>query len=423
MSFVTSAAMKERLKGFPFTIGVGGCVLALLLVPPLFERVFALSPLEPEDGPGLWALAAAVLLCSALVGLNRLGARNKLAAMHLSVVALLTLELCLRLVLGNFQPEVRSQLVEMARSTYPRQMSFQGHPFLQFVGSSSHRSPEGHRTFNSRGFPGPEFQQKKPAGTVRVACLGGSTTQYGYPAALDEYLNQQGGKTGKRFEALNFGLSSYTTAHSLVNFVLNVVHLSPDYVVIHHAWNDEIVRDVVGGMSSDYSHAFDPFSAPAVPLRTLVRASVMVRYALYLVVGRPRWASLENALVKEVSHDEPRYRKPAELTYYRRNLQTMMDLAVARGVVPVLTTQPYTTDESKHETEMWKHIKQCNTIVRTLAKEYGDRVLFVDLDRKMTGAMNHLFKDLGHLTDPGIAVKARTIGKAILDHHTGGGRR
>ena len=419
--------MRDRIKsivaGFPFKIGVGGCGVALLLSPPIFQPLFALTELAPEDGPGLWALALSLLATSALVGLNRLGARHKLAALHLSVVALVVLELGLRLVVGLGQPEVKERLVEMARSTYPRNMSFQGHPFLQFVGSATHRSEEGRRTFNSRGFPGPEFSEKKPPDTVRVACLGGSTTQYGYPAVMGELLNRQAGAGGKRFEALNFGLSSYTTAHSLVNLVLNVVHLSPDYVVIHHAWNDEIVRDVVGGMSSDYSHAFDPFSAPAVPLRTLVRASVMVRYALYLVVGRPRWASLENALVKEVSHDEPRYRKPAELTYYRRNLQTMMDLAVARGVVPVLTTQPYTTDESKHETEMWKHIKQCNTIVRTLAKEYGDRVLFVDLDRKMTGAMNHLFKDLGHLTDPGIAVKARTIGKAILDHHTGGGRR
>jgi len=409
--------MRERLKGLPFKIGAAGCLVALLLSPPLFSRLFALCELAPEDGPWGWALAAALLAVSVFVGLNRLGARNKLAALHLSVVALLALELGLRLVVGA-QQDVRDQLVEMARSTYPRQMSFQGHPFLQFVGSSAHRSDEGQQTFNSRGFVGPEFQQQKPAGTIRVACLGGSTTQYGYPAVLGDYLNKQAGARG-RFEALNFGLSSYTTAHSLVNLALNVVHLSPDYVVIHHAWNDEIVRDVVGGMNSDYSHAFGSFSAPVVPLRLLVRGSVLVRYALHLTVGRPSWSSLENALVKEVPRNEPRYRDLSELTYYRRNLESMVDLTLARGIVPVLTTQPYTTDESKHETEIWKHIKQCNGVVRTLAKKYGDKVLLVDLDRKMTGAMNHLFKDLGHLTDPGIAVKAHAIGKVIMDHHAG----
>lgn len=416
--------MKERLKritaGFPFKIGVGGCVLALLLIPPVFEALFALGELEPEDDPGLWALAAAMLLASAFVGLNRLGVRNKLAAMHLSVTALVALELILRLVVGHLQPDVQARLEEMGSSTYPRKMSFQGHPFLQFVGSSNHRSDEGHKTFNSRGFVGPDFSERKPPNTVRVACLGGSTTQYGYPAVLGEYLNKQAGPNGKRFEALNFGLSSYTTAHSLVNLALNVAHLSPDYVVIHHAWNDEIVRDIQGGMKSDYSHAFDAFSAPEIPLWPMVRASVLVRYALFLAVGRPRWASLENALVKDVNHDEPRYRKPAELKYYRRNLQTMVDLALVRGITPVLTTQPYTTDKSKHETEIWKHIKQCNVIARALAKKYGDKILFVDLDRKMTGTMNHLFKDLGHLTDPGIAVKARAIGEVIRDHHNGG---
>ena len=415
--------MRDRIKsivaGFPFKIGVGGCGVALLLSPPIFQPLFALTELAPEDGPGLWALALSLLATSALVGLNRLGARHKLAALHLSVVALVVLELGLRLVVGLGQPEVKERLVEMARSTYPRNMSFQGHPFLQFVGSATHRSEEGRRTFNSRGFVGPEFSEKKPPDTVRVACLGGSTTQYGYPAVMGELLNRQAGAGGKRFEALNFGLSSYTTAHSLVNFMLNVVHLSPDYVVIHHAWNDEIVRDVAGGMKSDYSHAFTTFSAPQVPGRLLVRASVMVRYALYLAVDRPRWASLENALVRQVERNEPRYRNPAELVVYRRNLESMLDLALARSITPVLTTQPYTTDSSKHETEIWKHIRECNGIVRALAKKYGARILFVDLDRKMTGVMNHLFKDLGHLTDPGVAVKARLIGEVIRDHHRG----
>jgi hypothetical protein len=52
---------------------------------------------------------------------------------------------------------------------------------------------------------------------------------------MEDYLNAHASAGDGRFEVLNFGLGFYTTAHSLVNYVLNVVDYHPGYLVIHHA--------------------------------------------------------------------------------------------------------------------------------------------------------------------------------------------
>ena len=43
-------------------------------------------------------------------------------------------------------------------------------------------------------------------------------------------------------------------------------------------------------------------------------------------------------------------------------------------------------------------------------------MVFVDLDATLSGKADHLFKDVGHMTDQGILLKAIGIGQAILEH-------
>jgi hypothetical protein len=74
-------------------------------------------------------------------------------------------------------------------------------------------------TVNSLGFRGPERARRKPAGVLRVVCLGSSNT-YGatvgdgdaYPALTEALLNARGGKT--RFEVWNAGVSGYSVTQS-----------------------------------------------------------------------------------------------------------------------------------------------------------------------------------------------------------------
>ena len=60
------------------------------------------------------------------------------------------------------------------------------------------------------------------------------------------------------------------------------------------------------------------------------------------------------------------------------------------------------------------HIDQCNNIMRNLYKQYNGKVIFVDLDKIITGKMNHIFDDLAHMTQEGIRFKGIELGKKIL---------
>ena len=60
------------------------------------------------------------------------------------------------------------------------------------------------------------------------------------------------------------------------------------------------------------------------------------------------------------------------------------------------------------------HIDQLNEVLRSIAANH-DRLLFVDLDKLMTGKDNHLFLDLVHVNDTGKRMKAECLGKRIID--------
>src|SRR5262249_21922488 len=100
---------------------------------------------------------------------------------------------------------------------------------------------------------------------------------------------------------------------------------------------------------------------------------------------------------------------------YYQNIHTFVDVALGRGIVPVLTTQPHTSDESNPWYYIAEHIDQCNEVMRGIVKQYGDKVLFVDA-AKMLNGKNEIFVDLGHTNDQGKELLARAIGEVILAH-------
>ncbi|MGH9465412.1 MAG: SGNH/GDSL hydrolase family protein [Thermoanaerobaculia bacterium] len=94
---------------------------------------------------------------------------------------------------------------------------------------------------NSRGFRTREFAVPKPAGLVRVACIGASTTFQGfaneetYPALLEARLREL--RPDLALEALNLGVSG-THADFWLGRLDALFALEPDVVVQYNAVND-----------------------------------------------------------------------------------------------------------------------------------------------------------------------------------------
>lgn len=97
---------------------------------------------------------------------------------------------------------------------------------------------------NQAGFRGPEVVQPKPAGTLRLAFLGASTTFCAevsgndavWPQLVAEDLRRR--FPGVAIDFVNGGVPGYTVDSSRKNLRHKVAALQPDVIVVYHATND-----------------------------------------------------------------------------------------------------------------------------------------------------------------------------------------
>ena len=97
---------------------------------------------------------------------------------------------------------------------------------------------------NSLGFRGDEITAAKPSNTVRIACVGASTTfcaeastnQATWPHRLQEAL--QARYPDVSIQVINAGVPGYNALQSLKNLTHRVLALQPDLVIYYEANND-----------------------------------------------------------------------------------------------------------------------------------------------------------------------------------------
>lgn len=99
-------------------------------------------------------------------------------------------------------------------------------------------------SINSRSFRGPEFSSQKSPGTIRIFCLGGSTTAGNWvddnetwPAFLEKYLRQH----GQQVEVINAGVQGWYSYQDLLRFKNEIVNYEPDLIILKQGWNEEFI--------------------------------------------------------------------------------------------------------------------------------------------------------------------------------------
>lgn len=278
---------------------------------------------------------------------------------------------------------------------------------------------------NSRGFPGEEPPAiPKPAGTLRIACLGGSTTASGnhrghrgsYPFFLERELEA---KLEQPVEVMNFGVNAWTTAESLVNFVLNVRDYEPDIVIIHHAANDGGPR-LFPGYRSDFSHYRKTWEIPEKhPLdRALTRLSLLWSW----LRSRDHFKTIDvtYAVNRRLEPGGSRIRNGSfpEGTEvgFLRNVRTIIELQRLDGGRTLLATMPCDHRGAHPNDGISLAVREHNELLRRLAE--GQGALLVDLHEKMPVSDPRVAENLIdriHLEPEGNRLKARHLAEAIVD--------
>jgi len=96
------------------------------------------------------------------------------------------------------------------------------------------------RQINNMGFREREVDPVKKDGSIRVICMGDSTTGQGLPG-YSEYLNgllAAKPPTDQPWEAFNMAVHGYSIQQGLVLFRRQVRQLKPDIVTVYFGWND-----------------------------------------------------------------------------------------------------------------------------------------------------------------------------------------
>jgi lysophospholipase L1-like esterase len=279
--------------------------------------------------------------------------------------------------------------------------------------------PPGLPGVNSLGFNDDEFPLARTPGTLRIACLGSSTTEGGnpdghegsYPRQLQHVLRE---RTGQAVEVLNFGMAGWTTAETMVNYFLVVQDYAPDIVVIHEAPNDVDPRRWPG-FRTDYSHFRKPWSGVhySLPYRLLVRFSDLFAASQ---LRNPAAFDVATAVTRRPQgplRDADGTLPPETAVAFRRNVQTIAEHVRLRGGRVVLATVPY---DAQAAAAVYRNgIDEHNRILRELAQASGLTLADVDArGRARPGGTHPFFLDLVHMTPAGNRFKAEVIADAIV---------
>ncbi|MBN2302105.1 MAG: hypothetical protein JXN60_06255 [Lentisphaerae bacterium] len=312
------------------------------------------------------------------------------------------------------------------------------HPFLRTVpkAPADWLEVQGNNSavisINSLGFRSPAISLKKPSGTFRVACVGGSAV-YDTRVSMDQTWAVQLQDALQKcfpdrvFEVVNAGIPSRTTADTIVNLALRVLPIDPDVVIVMHGINDQ-KPNRYPGFKDDYSHWYPPPVRAYVNFwHRIIDRSLLgshIRYRLLFVLNPARKDNWRGEKLKRYDTVEK-----AGLNAYRRNIESIIGMCRIHGVEVVIATVGHSLKENAdwnpgmgtrnplvyyHECLTFQGIENAfmeyNRINREVAAEQG--CVLVDIERLLPEGKEH-YQDDVHFNSKGSRLVAELFAREV----------
>jgi hypothetical protein len=394
-------------------------ILIVLFFPPVFNRLFGLEQVR-DYAVGvfrglLWLIVAGIFI----VRLDGITFSPILEMLYIAVQGILVVEILLRAFIkfGMYVLPVKRQFLERIKNVMTDaslygglELLYEPHPFLHFT-LPRRKLEDGDIEI---GFEGLKLSDiPKPANTIRVACVGNSTLK-DYPRLLEQFMNQA--NLQSRFQVLNFGIPWWSSLHSTVNYILNVIEFNPDYVVIHDNCNDHNYRGYPG-LRGDAAHAYQPYSIPTRPDVFWMRLLLIYRLPIIFMSRKfPKFLKPHFSMEKIILGPGKKYTYyPHELHIFDRNIDTIYAVSKHRNIKLCLMTFPFSNvlNYGEEHSKVYRpHMREVNEILRTKAAQYG--LILIDAEKLMTGE-EELFWDPVHVQLKGDRIKSYLIGCKILE--------
>lgn len=350
------------------------------------------------------------------------------ASLPIKILALALISLvCLGLLESGARILARLQGVPQQDLRFDWQTTlYVPHPYIGYTLRPNYdRSPykDGSLHINALGYRGAEIPLRKPPRTLRLVCLGGSTTfsievgdQHTYPYLLETLLRATYPQWS--LEVVNAGVGAYTSAESLANLLFRVLDLEPDALIIYHAVNDVHPR-VVPGFKPDYSHYRKALVLPDTGLvNALSHVSTFVSLLRHIFAAFHIRHLTTLQKMEDIPQDQQwRNFQQTDAATFRRNIGLILESARARRIAVILSTFVYSATHLRNASSLsfeayTTGIAQHNEVMRELSASYG--VPLLDLAALFPSHELALFDDYVHFTIAGSKLQAQIFHDALV---------
>jgi hypothetical protein len=320
------------------------------------------------------------------------------------------------------------EMIREHRSRFYSELSpelvYRPHPFFGYVRQDMGPDDD----INRLGFYGPDLEVAKPANTLRVVALGGSTTAgpESWPFQLEQVLKER--LRDQDVQVQNLGMGGWTSAEAVAAFALVGLSYSPDIVVVHCV-NNDLEPMHSPNPAVDYSHYRRPMnvvqtddgaavlSLDLADMVDVVAAKFSNLY-IYAKLFQSDTTPVRIDLYGLTTWHGPKENDPSPLglAIYERNLRSIGTLAEAQGATMVLATMPVMSDALPGvPTLAESHIASLNSQnqrLRHLANQAGWVLADIAL---ISDDLGPHFEDAVHVDVAGERMKAEVIVDALLE--------
>jgi lysophospholipase L1-like esterase len=282
----------------------------------------------------------------------------------------------------------------------------------------------GRISVNSLGFRGPEIAMPKPAGTLRVAFLGASTTWCAEVSGNDHvWAHLATSELSQTFphvrvDYVNAGVPGYTMSSVLKSFEQRVAPLEPDVVVIYEAANNlsAELRQLAASQGIIPEPRMQELSWPSrySVLWNLVEKNLKVLSAQRAASRNTKPLSLPvdglgaeyRHLLTQVVRAAQRRAKFVAIATFSIQPRAAQSLdAQMRASASAFVYTPFVTPAVLIES-----YDRYNDIIRQVARETG--AFLIEGEKDIPGDSQH-FADTVHFTDEGSKAMARRVSRAL----------
>ncbi len=306
-------------------------------------------------------------------------------------------------------------------------LRYRSHPYLIYENTPNLTSIDGRNTNDGltfrRGIT--EVKPEKEDGTVRVVCMGESTTycldqldEDTYPSRLQVHLSEK--YQNKNIEVVNAGVPGYCSQENIVNFIFKIQPLNPDLIVYYYTYNDLQPR-MWQGLTRDFRTYSRPWR------ETFTFRDYITGQVSYAKMGSQTTSGNGVSYFTrcmEVPHG-PNYIDENTSDFFRDNIRSIGFLAKAWGINFMVINPPfYGLDNLDFDPDaadpVQRGMYQHRAVIEELAKKDGfpllDMLGMMPSPPKNKFEPNEHFVDSVHFSDKGADVFADIASSFIYEN-------